>query len=167
MAQSSLSSSNNQNYLFFSRENMGGLAGTVQSNATGGAYSLSSLLKNRSPSQASSLANSGTAATSESYYPSSAIYKAQNHEGPAGKTRLWDDSNRRDGRDGRDGDVGTPWVRDATALGGLGLGIASFFEQRKTAKLQRDALRHDIATAKEQRVNRQAMADSWNRAWSK
>lgn len=159
MAQSSLSSSNNQNYLFFSRENMGGLAGTVQSNATGGPYSLSSLLKNRS-----SLANSGTAATSESYYPSSAIYKAQNHEGPAGKTRLWDDSNR---RDGRDGDVGTPWVRDATALGGLGLGIASFFEQRKTAKLQRDALRHDIATAKEQRVNRQAMADSWNRAWSK
>ena len=62
---------------------------------------------------------------------------------------------------------GTPLMRDLTAVGGLGLGIASFLEQRKTAGLQRDALRHDIATAKEQRANRQAMADSWNRAWSK
>ena len=69
--------------------------------------------------------------------------------------------------DGKYSAQGTPLIRDLTAVGGLGLGVASFLEQRKTAGLQREALRHDIATAKEHRANRQALGDSWNRAWSK
>lgn len=67
--------------------------------------------------------------------------------------------------DGKYSAQGSPLIRDLTAVGGLGLGVASFLEQRKTAGLQRDALRHDIATAKEHRANRQALGDSWNRAW--
>ena len=67
--------------------------------------------------------------------------------------------------DGKYSAQGTPLIRDLTAVGGFGLGVASFLEQRKTAGLQREALRHDIATAKEHRANRQALGDSWNRAW--
>lgn len=48
----------------------------------------------------------------------------------------------------------------------IGLGLLGYLENRKTGKLQREALRHDIATAKEQRANRAALGASWNKAWS-
>lgn len=48
----------------------------------------------------------------------------------------------------------------------IGLGLLGYLEDRKTGKLQREALRHDIATAKEQRANRAALGASWNKAWS-
>ena len=139
----------------------------------------------------------------ESYYPSSAGYKAQGglaetaRSGTAGSgfrfsdlykqetlphspvntpspvdPTMWEKfksgvSNYGKDADGKYSAQGTPLARDLTAVGGLGLGVASFLEQRKTAGLQREALRHDIATAKEHRANRQALGDSWNRAWSK
>lgn len=61
---------------------------------------------------------------------------------------------------------GNNWVRDTSSLGRLGLGLAGFLENRKTANLQRQALRDDIATAREHRANRQALGASWNNAWS-
>lgn len=65
-------------------------------------------------------------------------------------------------------DTGAPdkWVRNTSVLGTLGLGLASFLESRKTANLQRQALRDDISTAREHRANRQALGESWNKAWS-
>lgn len=45
---------------------------------------------------------------------------------------------------------------------GIGLGLLSFLENRKTSKLQREALRHDIDTAKEHRANRQALGASFS-----
>lgn len=51
------------------------------------------------------------------------------------------------------------------ALGQVGLGALGFLEDRKTSKLQREGLKHDIATAKEQRANRTALGKSWNAGW--
>lgn len=131
----------------------------------------------------------------EQYYPSDAIYGAQNSGGlartaydnalfenagqqpayrnppPAVDPTMWQKfktgvSNYGKDADGKYSAQGSPLIRDLTAVGGFGLGVASFLEQRKTAGLQREALRHDIATAKEHRANRQALGDSWNRAWS-
>lgn len=48
----------------------------------------------------------------------------------------------------------------------IGLGLLGFLENRKTGKLQREALRHDIDTAKEHRANRAALGASWSKAWS-
>lgn len=50
---------------------------------------------------------------------------------------------------------------------GIGLGLLSFLENRKTSKLQREALRHDIDTAKEHRANRQALGASFSAGLSK
>lgn len=47
----------------------------------------------------------------------------------------------------------------------IGLGLLGYLESRKTGKLQREALRHDIATAKEHRANRAALGESWSKAW--
>lgn len=54
-------------------------------------------------------------------------------------------------------------MANAQAGVGLGLGLLGFLENRKTAKLQREALRNDISTAKEHRANRAALGASWNR----
>lgn len=47
----------------------------------------------------------------------------------------------------------------------IGLGLLGYLENRKTGKLQRKALRQDIATAKEHRANRAALGESWSKAW--
>lgn len=57
-------------------------------------------------------------------------------------------------------------IANVTALGNLALGLAGYFENRKTANLQRDALKHNIATAKEHSANRRALGASWANAWS-
>lgn len=57
-------------------------------------------------------------------------------------------------------------IANTLGLGNLGLGLAGYLENRKTAGLQREALRNDIATAKEHRANRQALGNSWNNAWN-
>lgn len=56
----------------------------------------------------------------------------------------------------------------ANSLAGaqIGLGLLGYLENRKTGKLQREALRHDIDTAKEHRANRAALGASWSKAWS-
>lgn len=54
-------------------------------------------------------------------------------------------------------------MANAQAGAGIGLGLLGFLENRKTAKLQREALRNDISTAKEHRANRAALGASWNR----
>lgn len=57
-------------------------------------------------------------------------------------------------------------VANTLGLGNLGLGLAGYLQNKKTANLQREALRNDIATAKEHRANRQALGNSWNNAWN-
>lgn len=166
----------------FKAQNYGGLAGTTRPNVTGRDYSFSSLTKNKpllqSPLQASSAGNSSLAAANGKDFSFSDLYKQETlPHSPAGNPppadpTMWQKfktgvSNYGKDADGKYSAQGTPLIRDLTAVGGLGLGVASFLEQRKTAGLQREALRHDIATAKEQRANRQAMADSWSRAWDK
>jgi hypothetical protein len=58
------------------------------------------------------------------------------------------------------------WMANAQAFSSLGLGLASFLDQRKTAGLQRDALRQNLSVAREHQANRKALGDSWNKAWS-
>lgn len=58
------------------------------------------------------------------------------------------------------------WAANTAAIGGLGLGIASYFDTKKTAKLQRQALSQDISAARENNERRKALGDSWNKAWS-
>ena len=58
------------------------------------------------------------------------------------------------------------WLANTQALGTLGLGLASFLDQRKTAGLQRDALRQNLSVAREHQANRKALGNSWNQAWS-
>lgn len=58
-----------------------------------------------------------------------------------------------------------PWLRNTMAIGNLGLGIASFLDGKKTAKIQRDSMRHNLDVAKEEQAQRQAVRDSWNKAW--
>lgn len=170
----------------FKAQNYGGLAGTTRTNVTGRDYGFSSLAKNKpllqSPLQASSAGNSSLAAANGKDFSFSDQIRqeilphspaaADPSASPAADPTMWQKfktgvSNYGKDADGKYSAQGTPLIRDLTAVGGLGLGVASFLEQRKTAGLQRDALRHDIATAKEQRANRQAMADSWSRAWDK
>lgn len=57
-------------------------------------------------------------------------------------------------------------IANITAIGNLALGLAGYFEDRKTAGLQRDSLKHNIATAKEHSANRRALGASWANAWS-
>ena len=147
----------------FKAQNYGGLAGTTRPNVTGRDYNLSSLTKNQS-----TVGNSGTATYNNSLFENAG---QQYVPPPAADPTMWQKfktgvSNYGKDADGKYSAQGTPLMRDLTAVGGLGLGVASFLEQRKTAGLQREALRHDIATAKEHRANRQALGDSWNRAWS-
>lgn len=150
-----------QNYMTYpsSTENIDGLAGTARPNVTSRDYSFSGLNSNRDALFESGR-QPGTYSDLSKAVP------------PPADTTMWQKfksgvSNYGKDADGKYSGGGNPLVRDLTAVGGLGLGIASFLEQRKTAGLQRDALRHDIATAKEHRANRQALGDSWNRAWSK
>lgn len=51
------------------------------------------------------------------------------------------------------------------AWGQLGLGLASYLDQRKTAGLQRDALRQNLSVSREHQANRKALGESWNKAW--
>ena len=57
-------------------------------------------------------------------------------------------------------------IANATALGGLGLGLASFLDNRKTARLQRSALRQDIAASKAHNEMKQANRAAWNNAFA-
>ena len=182
MAQSPLFSSSNQSYMIFpsSGENMDGLAGTVRPNLISRDFSLSGLTKPKpllqSPLQASP-SNASTGASRKDFKFSDLYKKESLPHSPIGdppptNPTMWEKFKERISNYGKDADgkynaQESPLMRDLTAVGGLGLGVASFLEQRKTAGLQRDALRHDIATAKEQRANRQAMADSWSRAWDR
>lgn len=77
--------------------------------------------------------------------------------------------------DGGPGDGGKTLKEEGMSRGmanfqagaGIGLGLLSFLENRKTSKLQREALRHDIDTAKEHRANRQALGASFSAGLSK
>lgn len=57
------------------------------------------------------------------------------------------------------------WVKPLEVVGTLGLGLASFLDQRKTAGLQRDALRQNLQVAREHQASRKAVGDSWDKAW--
>lgn len=57
------------------------------------------------------------------------------------------------------------WVKPLEVAGTLGLGLASFLDQRKTAGLQRDALRQNLQVAREHQASRKAVGESWNKAW--
>ena len=56
-------------------------------------------------------------------------------------------------------------VANYTALGGLGLGALSYLENRKTAKLQRESMRQDLATAREHNQRRRDNLASFNSGW--
>lgn len=56
-------------------------------------------------------------------------------------------------------------VANIMGLGNLALGLAGYFENKKTAELQREGMEHDIAVAKEHRANRAALGNSWAKAW--
>lgn len=58
------------------------------------------------------------------------------------------------------------WMPSALGLGTLGLGLASFLDQRKTAGLQRDALRQNLQVSREHQAARKALGASWNQGWS-
>lgn len=61
----------------------------------------------------------------------------------------------------------TPWYKDETTVGGLlgmgqlGLGLMSFLEARKTGKVQRDALKQNVAQAKEDHDHVMGVRNSW------
>lgn len=57
-------------------------------------------------------------------------------------------------------------VANVAAVGGLGLGIAGYFDTKKTAKLQREALRQDITAARDHNARRAQLGASWDKAWS-
>lgn len=171
MAQSSLFSSNSPNYVGFlkSAQNTDGLAGTARPNVAGRSYRLSDMLK-QSPLQPTAVENSEAAPVYDDAFFDNAgqqpDYRTDKGTSLMQRLKSWGSNWGRD-KDGKVNAEGSPLMRDAVAAGELGLGVASFLEQRKTARLQRDALRHDIETAKEHRANRQALGDSWNRAWGK
>lgn len=56
-------------------------------------------------------------------------------------------------------------VANISALVGTGLGILSFPGQMKTAKLQRESLRQDLATAREHNQRRRDSLASFNSGW--
>lgn len=56
-------------------------------------------------------------------------------------------------------------VANITALGGIGLGALSYLENRKTAKLQRESMRQDLATAREHNQRRRDNLASFNSGW--
>ena len=63
-------------------------------------------------------------------------------------------------------DTTTPsWVKPLEVVGTLGLGLASFLDQRKTAGLQRDALRQNLQLSREHQASQKALGASWNKAW--
>lgn len=142
----------------FKAQNYGGLAGTTRPNVTGRDYSFSGLNSNRD-----ALFESGR---------QPGTYRDLSKSSKQPDPTMWEKFKERISNYGKDADgkynaQESPLMRDIAAIGGLGLGVASFLEDRKTTKLQRSALRHDIETAKEQRAKRQAMADSWSRAWDR
>lgn len=59
-----------------------------------------------------------------------------------------------------------PWAANSLAMGQIGLGAASYFENRKTAKVQRASLRHNLEVAKEEQALRKERRASWNNAFS-
>lgn len=56
-------------------------------------------------------------------------------------------------------------VSNALTLGSLGLGALSFLDNKKTAGLQRQALRADITAAADQNQRRKDVRASWNSGW--
>lgn len=68
------------------------------------------------------------------------------------------------GGGGSDGDdtTGTPsWLTNTHIGAQIGLGLAGFLENRRTASLQRQALRHDIQSVQEHRERLQDLRKSW------
>lgn len=57
------------------------------------------------------------------------------------------------------------WVKPLEVVGTLGLGLASFLDQRKTAGLQRDTLRQNLQLSREHQASQKALGASWNKAW--
>lgn len=64
----------------------------------------------------------------------------------------------------QDGNFGRN-LATAQIVGSLGLGLASFLDQRKTAGLQRASMRENLNMAREHQANRRALSDSWNKGW--
>lgn len=60
-----------------------------------------------------------------------------------------------------------PTVAGALGFGQLGLGVAGFLDNRKTAKLQREALRENIASTREYNANRRADRQAWTDYWNR
>ena len=60
-----------------------------------------------------------------------------------------------------------PTVAGALGFGQLGLGLAGFLDNRKTAKLQREALRDNIASTREYNANRRADRQAWTDYWNR
>lgn len=64
-------------------------------------------------------------------------------------------------------EIDTPWYKDETTVGGLlgmgqlGLGLMSFLEAKKTGKVQRDALKQNVAQAKEDHDHVMSVRNSW------
>ena len=57
-------------------------------------------------------------------------------------------------------------MANALAGGQIGLGLASFLDTRKTSKLQREALRQDLAATKEYNEAQKASRASWDSAFA-
>lgn len=64
----------------------------------------------------------------------------------------------------QDGNFGRN-LATAQIVGSLGLGLASYLDQRKTAGLQRASMRENLNMAREHQANRRALSDSWNKGW--
>lgn len=62
-------------------------------------------------------------------------------------------------------DPSQPWYKNETAVGlglgaaNIGLGFASFLENKKTGKLQREGMRHDLSQARNDAARQQAQID--------
>ena len=60
-----------------------------------------------------------------------------------------------------------PAVAGALGFGQLGLGLAGFLDNKKTSKLQREALRDNIASTREYNANRRADRQAWTDYWNR
>lgn len=58
------------------------------------------------------------------------------------------------------------WADGIGAIGGLGLGVASYMDNRKTSSLQRKALKQDIAASAAYNERMEKSAASWDAAWA-
>jgi hypothetical protein len=56
------------------------------------------------------------------------------------------------------------FAADASAIGGLGLGIASYFENKKTSQLQRKQMKQNLQASADYNQGRKDRAASWSAA---